>query len=137
MNIGQVLHARWEADGTLNGLLPVAKVMTGNYFAEDPVFPYGTIIRPGDTTEGYDNEGAADERVTVRVTVYHHRDSYDAGLAIADAVKSAFDRAAFDLFGSDKVLNMQRTGYVELQDEDDNWFFVIDFTCMVYLASGT
>ena len=137
MNIGQVLHTRWAADGTLNGLLPVANVMTGNYFATDPVFPYATITRPGDTTEGYDNSDAAEERVTVRVTVYHHRDNYDEGLAIADAVKSAFDRTAFDLSGSDKVLNMQRTGYLELQDENDNWYFVIDFTCTVHLASGT
>jgi hypothetical protein len=136
MNIGQVLHARWAANNALNTLLPVAKVMTGTFFAIDPVFPYATITRPGDTTEDYDNEGAAKERVTVRVTVYHHRDNYDEGLAIADAVKSAFDRSAFDLSGSDKVLNMQRTGYEELQDEKDNWYFVIDFVCTVHLASG-
>ncbi len=137
MNIGAVIHTRWAADSTLNGLLPSSDVMTGNYFATDPKFPYATITRPGDTTEGYDNTEAAEERVTVRVTVYHHRDNYDGGLAIADAAKSAFDRTKFDLSGSDKVLNMQRTGYAELQDEDDNWYFVIDFTCTVHLASGT
>lgn len=137
MNIGQVLHARWEANETLNGLLPVSKVMTGVYFADDPKFPYATITRPGDTTAGYHNTGAAEERVVVRITVYHHRDNYDEGLAIADAAKAVFDRTAFDLSGSDRVLNMQRSAYEETQDEEDNWFFIIDFVCMVHLASGT
>ena len=136
MNIGQVLHTRWAADGTLNGLLDSSKVTTGTYFAADPGFPFATITRPGDTTEGYDNSGAAEEHVTIRVTVYHHRDNHDEGLVIADAVKSAFDRTNFDLSGSDKVLNMQRTGYAELQDEDDNWYFVVDFLCMIHLATG-
>ena len=136
MNIGQVLHTRWAAGTTLNGLLAAAKVMTGRYFAEDPTFPYATITRPNDVPQGYTSDGAAVERVAVRITVYHAFESYDEGLAIADAVKSTFDREDFDLSGSDKVLNMQRSGYQEIQDEDGDWYFVIDFECPVHLSAG-
>ena len=137
MNLGQVIHQRWAADSTLNGLLDSSKVTTGTYYATDPTFPYATITRPGDTTGGYDNDGAALELPRVRITVYHGRDNYDEGLAIAAAVKSAFDRTDFALSGSDKVLNMQRDGYEEIDDEDGDWYFVIDFLCRVYLATGT
>lgn len=136
MNLGQVLHTRWEADGTLNGLLPVAKVMTGIYFAEDPVYPYATITRPYDVPLQYDNTGAAVERVMVRITVYHAAESYDEGQAIANAVKSAFDRTDFNLSGSDRVLNMQRDSYQAIQDEQGDWYFVIDFVCLVHLSAG-
>ncbi len=121
----------------MNGLLDSSKFVTGVYFATDPEFPYATLTRPGDNTEGYDNSDAAEELVVVRITVYHHRDNYDEGLAIADAVKAAFDRSAFALSGTDRVLNMQRSGYAETQDdEEDNWFFVIDFTVRIYLTAG-
>jgi hypothetical protein len=136
MNLGQVLHTRWAADGTLNGLLDSSKVTTGTYFAEDPQPPYATITRPGDMTAWRDNEGAAEEHALVRITVYHGRDNYDEGLAIADAVKAAFDRTDFALSGSDKVMNIQRIGYEEIDDEDGDWYFMIDFRCQVYLANG-
>jgi len=137
MNINATLHSRWANDATLNGLLPVAKVVTGIYFASEPAYPYATITRPGDRPLAYSSEGAAVERVLVRITVYHGLNNYDEGLAIADAVKAAFDRKDFALSGSDKVLNMQRCGYMEVSDEDvAGWFFVLDFDCSVYLAAG-
>jgi hypothetical protein len=138
MNLMQVLHERWAADTTLNGLLPVASVFTGIHFAEDPVFPYATLTRPGDVPETFTNSGDAVENVSVRITTYHDADSYDAGLAIAEAVQDLYNRTKFDLSGNDKVLSMTRAGYQEIPEpENGDWFFVVDFTCLVYLATGS
>jgi hypothetical protein len=134
MDLLQYVHTRWAADGTLNGLLAATRVATGTYFATEPSFPYGTITLPGSFPEAHYNTDDSTETVTVRMAVYHHRDNYDEGLAIAAAVRDAFNRAAFDLSGSDKVLSMQRAGYEELQDDEGNWAFVSDFQCLVYFA---
>lgn len=147
MNLNEVIHTRWAADATLNGLLASTKFQTGIHFASDdedpprePEFPYATLTRPGDTPEGWANDGSGLLDALVRITVYHDAPNYDEGLAIADAVKSCFNRTDFSLSGSDEVLNMQLAGYQEIQDTDEAnygaWFFVLDFNCQVYLAAG-
>lgn len=136
MNLAQYVHTRWAADGTLNGLLPVASVSTGRYFAADPGSRFATITLPGGSYDSRHNDGSAVNRTTVRIQVHH--DNYDLGLAIANAVLSAFNRSEFALSGTDRTINMQATGPpMELQnDETAEWDFVIDFDCLVHLATG-
>jgi hypothetical protein len=144
MNLMQVLHTRWAADSTLNALLSSTKVHTGRFLgiddtgdpdaegAEEPEFPYATITRPGGPSNRHTNESTV-RGVLIRITVYHGLDYYDEGAAIADAVEAAFDRADFDLSGSDKVVNMQMPGdRAELQDDDGDWYFLLDFMCQTY-----
>jgi len=137
MHLGRVIQTRWAANGTLQGLLPASKVMVGIYFAEDPIFPYGTITLPGTGPSARANDGAATNTVIVRVAVYHDRNHYDACKAIADAVQSAFESTNFSLTGSDKVLDVRSSIPQEIQDQETgDWTFVIDLECKVYLAAG-
>jgi len=137
MNIGAYLHSRWAADAVLNGLLPVAKLVTGEYTVADPSVPYATMFKTMGRPDAYDNDGACLDRQTIQITIHHGRDHYDEGAAIVEAVKNCFGRAAFDVSGSGKVINMQRTGDWESQDGDGNWVFAVQFDCRVYVPSGS
>jgi hypothetical protein len=132
MNLAQVIHQRWAADTTLNGLLPATRVYTGLSF--DPLRPFAVISKESDKPETYHSDGSAIDSVGLRIQVFH--DNYDAGAEIAHQIKAAFDRTAFDLAGSDKVLNIQRGNDSENQNDDGVWQFIMDFNCTVYLASG-
>ena len=132
MNLAQVIHQRWAADSTLNGLLPATRAYTGLSF--DPVRPFAVISKENDKPESYHSDGSAIDAVGMRIQVFH--DHYDAGAEILHHIKAAFDRTAFDLAGSDKVLNIQRSNDSERQNPDGVWQFIIDFKCTVYLASG-
>ncbi len=105
MNLAQVIHQRWAADSTLDGLLPAARVYTGLSF--DPARPFAVISKESDKPETYHSDGSAIDAVGLRIQVFH--DHYDAGAEIAGQIKKSFDRTAFDLAGSDKVLNIERT----------------------------
>ena len=132
MNLAQVIHQRWAADSTLNGLLPATRVYTGLSF--DPTRPFAVISKESDKPETYHSDGSTIDAVGLRIQVYH--DNYDAGAEIAHQIKKVFDRTAFDLSGSDKVLNIQRGNNSENQTDDGVWQFIMDFICTVYLASG-
>ena len=132
MNLAQVIHQRWAAAGSLNGLLPAARVFTG--MSVDPTRPFAVISKESDRPLECYNDGAAVDVVGVRIRVF--ADDYDAAAAIMHQVKAAFDRSAFALSGSDKVLNMQRGDDSELQNDDGVWQLTIDFQCTVYLAAG-
>ncbi|MGD0516486.1 MAG: DUF3168 domain-containing protein [Thermoguttaceae bacterium] len=132
MNLAQVIHQRWAADSTLNGLLPATRVYTGLSF--DPTRPFAVISKESDKPETYHSDGSAIDAVGLRIQVFH--DNYDAGAEIAHQIKKVFDRTAFDLSGSDKVLNIQRGNNSENQTDDGVWQFIMDFICTVYLASG-
>jgi hypothetical protein len=132
MNLAQVIHQRWAADETLNGLLPASRVYTGLSF--DPARPFGVISKESDKPESYHSDGSAIDAVGLRIQVFH--DHYDAGAEILHQIKTVFDRTAFDLAGSDKVLNIRRSNDWERQNSDGAWQFVVDFSCTVYLASG-
>jgi len=135
INLGQYLHARWAADTTLNGLLDSSKLSTG--LAPDSEFPYATITWPGNTAGGWTNDGASLDRIGVRITVYHGRDNYDDGKAIVSAIRNAYSRADFAVGGGGRCINMQYTGDEELQDEEDDWYFVIDFEAQVHTLAGS
>ena len=136
MNLSQVLHQQWAANATLNGLLPVANLHTGTYFATDPTFPYATLApQPGDVQSRM-NDGHRIDTQTVRFVVYHGADSYDEGVIIAQAVDDAFDKLDFDLGGGDRVISMLVDGPPsEEQNDEGNWSWVIDFTCMIHVAA--
>lgn len=129
------IHVRWAADATLNGLLPVAQVHTGAYSVEDPEFPFATITFPGGGPRDYSNTDTIAHPV-VQITVYHGLDYHDEAKAIMDAVLAAFDRADFELTGSDSVLNVQLTGEPsELQDSDGDWYLVASFECAILIGA--
>jgi hypothetical protein len=130
------IHARWAADGVLNGLLPVASLHTGVYMATAPTFPYATLTFPGGSPRTY-TSGSTLASPTVRITVYHAMDNHDECKAIMDAVLAAFDRAAFDLTNPASVLNMQlQSEPSQLQDEDGDWYMLADFSCLMLTSSS-
>ena len=132
MNLAQVIHQRWAANSTLDNLLLATRVYTGLSF--NPERPFAVISKESDKPETYQSDGAAIDSVGLRIQVFH--DHYDAGAEIVHRIKAAFDRTAFDLAGSDKVLNTQRANDTEKQTNNGVWQFTIDFNCTVYLASG-
>lgn len=136
MNLAQYIHSRWAADGTLNGLMDSSLVTTGIYFENNPGSRFATITLPGGLyRQRFNDQGALNETI-VRIQV--HYDNYDLGLLIANAVLAAFNRADFDLSGTDKVINIQADGPpAELQDpETGEWDFVMDLVAVVHLATG-
>ncbi|MGW8256754.1 MAG: tail completion protein gp17 [Thermoguttaceae bacterium] len=132
MNLAQVIHQRWAEATTLNDLLPASRVYTGLSF--DPSRPYALISKENQRPQTYHSDGSAIDAVGLRIRVVH--DEYDAGAEIVNQVKIVFDRTAFDLAGSDKVLNIERTNDTERQNNDGVWEFSIDFKCTVFLNVG-
>jgi hypothetical protein len=132
MNLAQVIHQRWAATTALNALLPASRVYTGLSF--DPTRPLAVISKESDRPATYHSDGSAIDTVVLRIQVFH--DHYDAGLAIVNQIKTAFDHASFDLTGSDKVLNIDRSNDSEHQTNDGTWQFIVDLKCTVFLASG-
>jgi hypothetical protein len=94
------------------------------------------LTRPGDALGDFDNTGGSVDRVTVLITVYHGRDYYDEGAAIADAIRAEWDRTEFALANSDKVCNLQCEGRQEIDDDEGAWYFILTFTAMVYVAGA-
>ena len=132
MNLVQVIHQRWAADETLRALLPASRVTTG--ITVDPATPYAVIGQQSNRPIFQCSDGSSVDRVGLRVQVFH--ESYDAAAAIVDRLKAVFHLAQFPLAGSDKVLAMQRANDSERQQDDGLWQFVVDFDCIVQLATG-
>lgn len=132
MNLESAIHQRWAASDALASLLPAESVKTGRSFG-DPL-PYATIARERSRTAFRTNAGDAMDEVTLRIDVWH--DDYDAGRAIAEQVKAAFDRSDFALSGGDRVVQMRRSGDSASQHEDGVWQFSVEFLVQVYLPSG-
>jgi len=133
MNLEQAIHQRWAGDATLEGLLPAARLKTGRSVGE--TVPYATLARRRCRTRFRSNAGDALDEVTLRVRLWH--DDYDAGRAIVEAIKTAFDRTDFPLAESDRVVQMRRTDDTAEQDNEGLWRFTIDFAVEVYLPVGT
>ncbi len=130
MNPIETIHQRWAADDTLDGLLPAARLITGT--SADAVVPYATVTKKSARPVARHNDGSTVEHVGLRIEVFH--EDHDAAATITDRIKAVFDRAAFDLTGGDKVIDMQRSNDYERQDDDGTWCMVIDYTCTVYVA---
>lgn len=132
MNLEQVIHQRWAASETLNGLLPAESLKTGRSFGDS--LPYATVSRLANRTRFRTNAGDALGEVTLRINVWH--DDYDAGRAIVEQVEATFDRSGFDLSGGDRVLQMLRTDDSASQHDDGTWQFTVEFLVQVHLPSG-
>jgi hypothetical protein len=134
MNLFAKLHERWAANATLNGLLDSSLVATGTWFDVEPSLDtgYATITRQtSDSVISRSSDGTREEKIQIRITVYVSRDKYDEGESIADAAKSAFGGASFDLDGTDSVKSIMLTGYQPIDDEEGDWYFILDFICTV------
>ncbi len=133
MNLEQAIHERWAASDTLNALLPAENLKTGRSFGD--AVPYATIARMENRTILRTSAGDALDEVRLRVNEWH--DEYDAGRAVAEEVKAAFDRGSFALSGDDRVVQMLRTNDFASQHDDGAWQFTTEFLVQVYLSSGT
>ena len=132
MNLEQALHQRWAADERLAALLAVDRVKTGR--AVGTATPYATLLRQSSRVVLRTSAGDAIEEVSLRINVWHHE--HDAGRTLTEAVKTAFDRAAFPLTGGDRVLKMLRRSERLVQHTDGIWQFSVDFTVRVHLPFG-
>ncbi len=131
MNLAQVLHQRWAAAEPLNSLLPVERVFTGT--SVTPAMPLAVISRCKARPAVRFTDGAGLDTVGVRIELYDP--SYDASLAVLEALKRAFDGASFDLASRDRVLSMRRTADHAHQEPDGTWRTVVEFDCTVLLPS--
>ena len=132
MNLLQVLHQRWLADETLNGLLPADRVFTG--ISPDRTLPRAEILKPSQRPLTLPGDGSAIDNAVVQFRVFHNR--YDDGAEILQQIKATFDRIAFNLEQQKKVFNMQPTRNTEKQHDDGVWEFTLDFDCTLYLPDG-
>jgi hypothetical protein len=138
VNLEQTIHTRWEADETLNGLLPVARLTTGPNVPSE--WPWAELHPPGGQAGTRTNEGDAVNLVNVQIDIHHDIDHYDAAKTIAEAVKSLFLSEDFDLSGSsgaDKVLDVTiGTPQATISPDGTEWVFVVVLNCRVYLSTG-
>ena len=132
MNLAQVIHQRWASAEALSALLPAARVYTG--MSVDPATPFAVIAKESDRPLERFGDGSAIDVVKIRIEVFH--ENLDGGAAVVHQIKVAFDCTSFDLAGSDKVINMERSNDFAIQQDDGTWRFVIDFNCLVQLATG-
>ena len=133
MNLEQAIHQRWAADPALTALLSADAVVTGTRGSRN--VPYATVHRKSNRTVLRTNAGDAVDEATVVFHVWH--DDYDAGRAILEQVKTAFDRSDFPLAAGDRVIQMRRTADRAQQDDDGLWQLTVEFLVQVYLSSGT
>ena len=127
MNLAHMLHDRWAADQQLSQILPASRVFTGTSVM--PAMPVAVISRLRSEPAVQFADGCGLDTVGVRMELYDP--SYDASLAMLNAVKRAFDRTSFQLAGCGKVLFMRRTADQTCQEPDGAWHTTIDFLCTV------
>jgi len=132
MNLEQAIHQRWADTAALEALLPAARLKTGRSRGDS--MPYATLTRERNRTALRSNAGDALDESKLRIDVWC--EAFDAGHAIAEQVKAAFDRTAFDLSGDDRVVQMRRIGDAASQDADGVWRFTLRFLVHVHLPFG-
>ena len=132
MSLEQAIHERWAASAALSAVLPAERLKTG--LARGTGIPYATLSRKPGRTVFRTNAGDALDRVPLVIRVWHSQ--FDAGQAIAQEVKAAFDRAELALDGGDRALDMLRGGESVVQHEDGIWEWAIEFSVHVHLISG-
>ncbi|MGQ9576488.1 MAG: DUF3168 domain-containing protein [Thermoguttaceae bacterium] len=132
VNLEAAVHARWAATPPLSALLPAERLRTGVFHGQGR--PYATLQRRGGRTLLRTNAGDALDEVRLAVHIWH--DSYDAAWAIAQQVKAAFDRTAFDLPGGGRAIQVRRTGEWAVQRETNIWHLTVEFSVSIYLESS-
>ena len=132
MNLEQAIHQRWASSGRLSSLLPVERVRTG--LVRGAGIPYATLARKPGRTVFRTNAGDALDEIPLVIQLWHDR--FDAGQAIAEEIKAAFDRGQFVLAGGDRVTDMRRSSESVVQHSDGTWQWAIEFSVQVYLTAG-
>jgi hypothetical protein len=123
MSLEQAIHSRWVGDGTLAGLVPPARFVTGKALGGSAL-PYATLSRLGFGKIIRSSLKVVDE-VRMRVTVWDN--SLDTLKQVAGAAATRFDGAAFTDAGV-TVLRMRRVDVKETQSDDGTWELTMDFT---------
>jgi hypothetical protein len=132
MKLEQAIHERWAAAGRLSALLPAERLKTG--LAQAARIPYASLVRKPGRTLYRTNAGDALDEISVVIHLWHER--FDAGQAVADEIKAAFDRSQFPLSGGDRVTDMRRGGESVVEHDDGTWQWAIEFFVQVHLLSG-
>jgi hypothetical protein len=123
MTLEQAIHEHWFVSPDLNGLLPAERLFTGRSL--DTSSPYATLARERTQPVCRTSSGDVDE-VTLRVHVWHDR--YEAGCAVAQAVRAAFSRRGFDLGGGVLATGMRFIGRADVLHDDGIWQFTLRFS---------
>ena len=132
MNLEQAIHRRWAESTELGGMLGVDRLKTG--LVHGVRMPYATLARRPGRTLFRTSAGEAVDEIPLEIHVWHDR--FDAGQAIADRVKSAFDRSDFSLSDGGRVVQMRRTGESVVEHDGGVWQWTMRFSVQVHLPSG-
>ena len=128
MSLEQAIHRRWAADAALAALLPPERFTTGR--ASAGLLPYATLARRSNRAAWRTAAGDRLDETEVAIHVWH--EDYDAGRAIAGRVEALFDRAAFDMEGGARVVQMRRLDDDAAQGPDGVWRFTLVFLAQVH-----
>jgi hypothetical protein len=131
VTLEEALHARWAASEALTALLAAERLSTGPAHAARP---YAVLSRGPTRTLLRTNAGDALDEVEMSFHIHH--DDHAAAGAIAQQVKAAFDRSAWDVGDGRRVLRMLRTGETVVPRGDGGWEFVVAFSLRVHLPQG-
>jgi hypothetical protein len=132
MDLERAIHERWAAAAGLAAILPAERFTTG--LAHAAGFPYATCERTACRTLLRTSSGDAVDEADLTIRVRH--EDYDAGRAIAEQVKAAFDRSDFPLTGGDRAIQMRCVDDSARQHDDGAWEFLVAFRVQVHLAQG-
>jgi len=132
MNLEQAIHQRWAESASLCELLSADRVKTG--LTHVAAIPYATVVRKAGRTLFRTNAGDALEEVPLEIHLWHN--SFDAGQAAADRVKTAFDGGEFILSDGGRAVQVRRDGESAVEHDDGVWRWTIRFSIQVYLSWG-
>ncbi len=128
MSLEQAIHQRWAESPDLVAQLATDRVTTGYGSPASP--PYATVIRNDARPLARTNAADRFDEVTLRIDVWH--DDHDAGRAIADEVREAFDRSAFTLPDGASTVRARCHGQSVRQHDNGLWQFSIELTARVH-----
>jgi hypothetical protein len=123
VSLEQAIHSRWAGDGTLAGLVPSARFVTGKALGGSAL-PYATLTRLGFGKATRSSLKVVEEAL-LRFSVFDN--SLDTLKQIANAAATRFDGAVFTDAGV-IVLRMRRVDLKETQADDGTWELTMDFT---------
>lgn len=132
MTLEAALYAHWAASPALSALLPVEKLTTG--LVRGAGTPCAALVPKACRAAVLTNAPGGLENVTFVFRVWH--EDYDAALAIADAIRAAFHRAALDVSPQKHVLRIGQRARSIRQHADGLWELRIDFDALVHRTSA-
>ena len=128
MSLEAALCAHWAATPALNALLPVEKLTTG--LVRGAGTPCAALIPKVCRAALITNAPEQWEEASFAFLVWH--ESYDAALAIADALRAAFHRATLQISPQARALRIMEKSRSARQHADGLWLIRIDFEALVH-----